>query len=188
MTRTLPGLLLPIVCVLSTLCVASATRADDESGAFVPVSYDRTRTVELNWMPEQVCPLFEPDQDSLWIDWWKPEVLFHPGGVTKSGKVLRIESPHGEGHAILVYIHRHDPEAMEIVYSILYREVELEKRMVHCRAREGGGTVVEVRTVIIGLNDYGNRAVRQHVEAGNVEKGIDLHRDAVDEYLRSLSG
>jgi hypothetical protein len=187
MSRSLSGLLLLIGCGVLSGGMVIASLGSEAGEPFVPVAYDRMRTIELEGSADRVCPLFEPDRRSLWIDWWDPQVLFDPQGGTKAGKVLRIETPHGKSHAILVYIHRHDPEAMSIVYSIIYQEVEIEKREIRCRAKEEGGTAVDVRTIIMGLNDYGNRAVRQHVEAGNVEKGIDLHRDAVDEYLRSGS-
>ena len=150
---------------------------------FRPATFEIEKTIQFDSSPELVFPLFAPEWRRLYDERWKPKVVFSPPGGRKEGMVLRMATPFGDGGAIVSFINRYDPEAMQMRFSILYQDVEIEKYEISCKANPHGGTEATVRINIFGLSEHGNRAVTSYVNGGGLEEVINDWRVAINEYL-----
>jgi hypothetical protein len=130
-----------------------------------------------------VLPLFDPLRSWSLMDMTTPEVLHQPEGGKKQSSVYRVPRPGGHG-GTLIHVDTYDESAKVIRYSILYPDVELEKREIRCNANPDGGTTATVREIIVGLNTYGVRAVSEYVQEGGVQRAIESNGEAINRYLR----
>ena len=168
---------------LTAIIGAAAFTAIASDTPFETVAFDHTGTIGLEGAPGDVCPLFEPARHRLWKTKWPPEVLVTPAAGTLLGQVLRVTAHHDDGRAMIYYVYAHDPAAMAIKYLITYGEIEVQKIEIRCASGADGATEATIRTVTIGLDGPGNKAVRHYVEGGGVERRDAHWQILINDYL-----
>ena len=170
--------------VLAAIIAAGAVNTTVAADTpFETVAFDHTGTIGLAGAPGDVCPLFEPERHRLWKTKWAPRVLVTPAAGTLAGQVLRDNGHHDDGGAMIYYVYAHDPGAMAIKYLVTYGEIEVQKIEIRCGAGADGTTEATIRTMTIGLDAPGNKAVRHYVEGGGVAKRNAHWQILINDYL-----
>ena len=150
---------------------------------FKPAIHVREGTVHLTGAPEDVFPLFAPEWRRLYDERWKPETIFQPGEGKTEGQMLRIPTPFGDGRAILTFVNRYNTKTLEMRFSFLYQDVEIEKYFIRCKPNEDGGTEATIRIDIFGLSEFGNKAVNDYVKNRGLEGVMEDWRDGINKRL-----
>ena len=162
----------PLLCVTATLWLWSPI-------AMCGPAPTQIRSFHLDAPIAQVLPLFTALGEKVWARGWEPQLL---SGREERGSVFRTIH---DGHETTWIVVDYRPSEGRVSYARLAQGSNMGLVDVQCRAASGGGTQVNVRYTLTGLNAQGEAFVSGFLDLEHYSRMIEEWRMAISAALKS---
>jgi hypothetical protein len=165
--------------LLRERCRAEGDKAVSQ---FEATHVERSATITLVALPEQVFPLFEPVGEKAWAAEWDPRFVYPQDGETGEGAVFRVEAESGPD--TIWVISRYDRERHVIEYLTVKPDTRVGRIRIEVAGGSDGTSAATVTYTFTALTEQGNALNDGFTEQHYRHK---MHRweKAINHYLRT---
>jgi hypothetical protein len=117
----------------------------------------KEHTMLLEGSPESIFPLLCPVRESEWIETWRCTIAYSDSGFAEQDCVFQTDFPQDGPRDTWVLSRYERPKLVEFVRVNGIRAI---RYTITLRQKAEGKTEAEWKQVITGLNDAGNRFVK----------------------------
>jgi hypothetical protein len=125
---------------------------------FTAQQITRSHIIQLNALPQQVFPLFEPLGEKLWTPAWDPDMLYPPSGIAQEGTVFTTR--HGTGPVTIWLITEYNAALLYVTYVRMLPDSHVGKIEVQCEPGQGEETTqARITYTLTALTSAGNELI-----------------------------
>ena len=136
----------------------------NENDPFKAKYLDRTIDIKLNGTIDKVFPLFDPINESKWLDNWKINKKKQKNpGQADAGLVYKTPGPNGHSDTVWT-VSELDRTNNQIQYFYIQANIKLCRLIISCKENTDGTTTATVNYNFTSLSEKGNVFIEKFTE------------------------